>query len=147
MRSVSDSFFVDANVLVYAALKDDSRHDVAKALLKDSSRGTICISPQILTEFYSTITSSKRVTVPYAPMDAVKFIETLLGYEHIRVLPISREVSDRLHALLKTYGVKGPLVFDLQIVATMLVHGVTKILTYNVRDFDKIAGLEVVEPN
>src|ERR1022692_203870 len=147
MKSDSDSFFVDANVLVYAALKDDSRHDVAKALLKDSSRGALYISPQILTEFYSTITSSKRVTVPYAPRDAVMFIETLLGYEHIRVLPISREVSDRLLALLKAYGVKGPLVFDLQIVATMLVHGVTKIFTYNVRDFDRVADLEVVEPN
>lgn len=78
MKSDSDSFFVDANVLVYAALKDDSRHDVAKALLKDSSRGALYISPQILTESYSTITSSKRVTVPYAPMDAVMFIETLL---------------------------------------------------------------------
>ena len=68
------------------------------------------------------------MTVPYAPLDAVQFIETLLGYEHIRVLTMSREVSDSLLALLKTYGVKGPLVFDLQIVATMLVHGVTKIL-------------------
>jgi predicted nucleic acid-binding protein len=54
-----------------------------------------------------------------------------------------------LLALLKTYGVKGPLVFDLQIVATMLVHGVTKIFTYNVRDFavDRFADLEVVEPS
>jgi hypothetical protein len=77
----------------------------------------------------------------------VMFIETLLGYEHIRVLAISDEVSVRLIALLKTHGVKGPLVFDLQIVATMLVHGVTKIFTYNVRDFDGLADLEVVEPN
>ena len=147
MKSDSDSFFVDANVLVYAALKDDSRHDVAKALLKDSSRGALYISPQILTEFYSTITSSKRVTVPYAPMDAVMFIETLLRMRAHSCSTDLPEVSDRLLALLKTYGVKGPLVFDLQIVATMLVHGVTKIFTYNVRDFDRFADLEVVEPS
>ena len=41
MTSDNHSFFVDANVLVYAALKDDSRHDAAKALLKDSSLGTL----------------------------------------------------------------------------------------------------------
>src|ERR1039457_740053 len=57
MTSDNDSFFVDANVLVYAALKDDPRNKAAKAVLKDSSRGTLHISPQILTEFYSTITS------------------------------------------------------------------------------------------
>jgi len=147
MKSDSDSFFVDANVLVYAALKDDSRHEAAKALLKDSSRGTLYLSSQILTEFYSTITSSKRVTVPYAPMDAVEFMETLLGYEHIRVLQISMEVSVRMIALLKSNALKGPLVFDLQIVATMLAHGVTRLFTYNVHDFNRFAGLEVVEPN
>jgi predicted nucleic acid-binding protein len=75
------------------------------------------------------------------------FIETLLGYEHIRVLPISMEVSGRLIALLKSNAVTGPLVFDLQIVATMLAHGVTELFTHNVRDFDRFADLEVVEPN
>jgi hypothetical protein len=31
------------------------------------------ISTQILAEFYSTITSSKRATNPYAPMEAIEF--------------------------------------------------------------------------
>jgi len=29
----------------------------------------------------------------------------------------------------------------------MPTHGVTKLLTYNVRDFDRFASVEVVEPN
>jgi predicted nucleic acid-binding protein len=77
MKSDDASFFVDANVLVYAALKDDSRHEVSKALLKDAGRGALHISSQILAEFYSTVTSPKRVTSPYSPSEAVDFIETL----------------------------------------------------------------------
>src|ERR1035438_4363441 len=38
MTSDNDSFFVDANVLVYAALKDDPRNKAAKALLKAPRR-------------------------------------------------------------------------------------------------------------
>ena len=61
MTSGSGSFFVDANVLVYAAVQDDPRHGVAKALLEDSTRGTIYVSAQIVTEFFSTITNAKRL--------------------------------------------------------------------------------------
>jgi uncharacterized protein len=147
MKNESDSFFVDANVLVYAAVKDDPRNEVAKALLKNPNLGTLHISPQIVTEFYSTITSPKRVTAPYAPLEAVEFIETLLGYEHVVVLSISHDVPGRLLALLKANEVRGPRVFDLQIVATMLTHGVTKLFTYNGNDFRQFSDLEIIEPS
>ena len=146
MESDNDSFFVDANILVYAAVKDDPRNEVAKALLENPSLGTLHISPQILAEFYSTITSPKRVTAPYTPLEAVEFIETLLGYEHVSVLSISQDVPGRLLTLLKVNEVRGPRVFDLQIVATMLVHGVTKLFTYNLDDFERFKDLEIVEP-
>jgi predicted nucleic acid-binding protein len=55
MKNDNDSFFVDANVLVYAAVEGDHRHEVAKALLKNPNLGTLHISPQIVTEFYSTV--------------------------------------------------------------------------------------------
>ena len=126
MTSGDASFFVDANVLVYAALKDDAGHDISKALLKDSSRGPLYLSPQILAEFYSTVTSAKRVTAPYSPAEAIEFIETLLSYEHVVVLPISEDVPMRWISLLKAFEVRGPHVFDLQIAATMLAHGVTR---------------------
>lgn len=139
MTSGDGSFFVDANVLVYAALKDDPRHHVSKALLKDPSRGLLHLSPQILTEFYSTVTNRKRVTTPYSPPEAIEFIETLLTYEPIVILPISQDVPARLISLLRAIEVKGPHVFDLQIAATMLTHGVKKLFTYNETDFKDVA--------
>jgi uncharacterized protein len=125
MTSAEGSYFVDANVLVYAALADDPRHEASKAFLKGDSRGLLHLSPQILTEFYSIVTSSKRVTAPYSPAEAIEFIEALLGYEHVVVLPISPDVPARWMAFLKTVEVRGPHIFDLQIAATMLVNGVT----------------------
>jgi len=147
MKNDNDSFFVDANVLVYAAVKDDQRNRVAKALLKNPSLGTLHISLQIVSEFYSTITSPKRVTVPYAPLEAVEFIETLLGYEHVLLLSISHDVPGRLLALLKANEVRGPRVFDLQIVATMLAHGVRKLFTYIGNDVRQFSDLEIIEPS
>ena len=146
MTSAEGSYFVDANVLVYAALTDDPRHEVSKALLKDDSRGLLHLSPQILTEFYSIVTSPKRVTAPYTPVEAVDFIETLLGYEHVVVLPISPDVPSRWMVLLKSVEVRGPHIFDLQIAATMLVNGVSTLFTYNGTDFKGLADIQILEP-
>jgi hypothetical protein len=57
----------------------------------------------------------------------VKFIEILLAYIHVFMLPISRDVPGRLLTILKASPVRGPYVFDLQTVAMMLAHGVTKL--------------------
>lgn len=146
MKTDRGSFFVDANVLVYAAITDDSRHKAAKDLLMEPG-GTLHISPQIVTEFYSTITSSKRVVAPYPPPEAIEFLEMLLEYEHVSVLPITTDVSVRLLKLLRDRDVKGPHVFDLQIPATMLAHGITRLFTYNGSDFKQIPDLEVLEPS
>lgn len=137
--------FVDTNVLVYASIEDDRRHAACRNLLKNTDI-PLYISPQILAEFYSTITNSKRVTTPYTPSKAIEFIEILLSYEHIVMLPISLGVSQRWLALLKRSGVRGPLVFDLQIAATMMAHGVTTLITFNSDDFKEVVELWTQEP-
>jgi len=115
-------------------------------LLKDAGRGLLHLSSQILAEFYSTVTSPKRVTAPYSPPKAIEFIETLLSYEHVVILPISHDVPSRWIALLKIVEVRGPRIFDLQIAATMLAHGVTKLFTYNGTDFKDLAEIQTAEP-
>jgi predicted nucleic acid-binding protein len=92
------------------------------------------------------VTSPKRVTSPYTSREAVEFIEALLSYEHVIVLPISPDVPSRWMALLKDVEVRGPRIFDLQIAATMFVHGVTKIFTYNGADFEDLRGIQALEP-
>jgi predicted nucleic acid-binding protein len=55
-------------------------------------------------------------------------------------------VPSRWISLLKAAKVTGPRVFDLQIAATMLAHGVTKLFTYNGNDFKDVAEIETAEP-
>ena len=52
-----DGRFVDANILVYAALRDDPRHSICRTFLKNADGGPLHLSQQILAEFYSTVTS------------------------------------------------------------------------------------------
>ena len=141
-----ESAFVDANILVYAALSNDPRYDIAHSLLRHPGQALV-ISPQIIVEFYSTITNTKRVNTPFTPNEAIQFIEVLLSYKHITVVPISADVSVRMVRLLKMNPVKGHKVFDMQIAATMMVHGVTTLYTYNLADFRDVPGVIATEPS
>ncbi|HYW41780.1 MAG TPA: hypothetical protein VE959_02915 [Bryobacteraceae bacterium] len=44
------------------------------------------------------------------------------------------------------HQVKGVQVHDARLAASMYVHGVTQLLTVNVRDFQRFTGLRVVHP-
>jgi predicted nucleic acid-binding protein len=56
------------------------------------------------------------------------------------------EVFERLLSLLATRPVAGRQVHDANLVAAMLEHGISRLLTFNAGDFQRFAGtIEVVE--
>jgi predicted nucleic acid-binding protein len=58
----------------------------------------------------------------------------------------SREAHDLWRGLLVAHDVKGVQVHDARLAARMYVHGVTHLLTVNVRDFQRFPALRVVHP-
>ncbi|WP_045410796.1 PIN domain-containing protein [Thermoanaerobacterium saccharolyticum] len=69
--------FVDTNILVYAHdISAGRKHEIAKKLLKDlwNTRNG-CLSTQVLSEFYVTIT--KKVKRPLSPSQASQIISDL----------------------------------------------------------------------
>jgi predicted nucleic acid-binding protein len=45
------------------------------------------------------------------------------------------------------HGVLGVQVHDARLAASMIVHGVTSILTFNVMDFSRFTGLTALHPS
>jgi predicted nucleic acid-binding protein len=137
---------VDANVLVYAMDADAPQHLASRALLdgaRDSST-TLYVTSQILCEFYSTVTSARRVPNPRTPDDALRAIAGLLKFLH--VLPIPARTVEGWMDLLRRQPVTGGDVFDLQIVATMQANGIQRIYTFNRGDFEAFPELAVSTP-
>lgn len=71
-------------------------------------------------------------------------ISGLLAFLH--VLPIPTRVVEGWVDLLRRRPVTGGDVFDLQLTATMLANGVSRIYTYNRSDFAMFRELEISEP-
>jgi toxin-antitoxin system PIN domain toxin len=139
---------LDTNVLVYAIYEDAPQHAASRRTLERCGRGEqpLAITQQILAEFYSTVTSPRRVTSPYTPNDAIALLRQILAIPNLAVLPVPPDVHERWLTLLEANPVGGRKCFDVQLAAAMLGCGLRRIFTYNTADFTGFSGIEAVLP-
>lgn len=144
----TDRVAVDANVLVYALYRDTAQHAASRALLERGQRGELrlCLTSQVLAEFFSIVTNAKRASDPRASEEAVAAIEAMLAIPGVTILPVPSEVTSHWLEMLSRHPVRGGAVFDLQLIATLAVNGVERICTYNREDFEGFPGLEILTP-
>ena len=142
MTTAPERSFVDANILVYAASPAMPQHQASRALLESAK--PLCASPQVFAEFYSVVTSPRRVTAPLSPEEAGDFIAAVLP--RMEMLAVDEPAVRRWVELAMKHHVSGADVFDLQLIATMLENGVRRIYTYNADDFTSFSELTVETP-
>jgi len=92
----------------------------------------------------AVVTRPQGDVVPMSVPEAAATVSTFS--ELFRVLPSGPTSFERLLDLAVRYDVKGRLIHDANIVATMLEAGVSRILTANPADFRRFADLISIEP-
>ena len=139
---------IDANILVYALLRESEHHAACRTLIEGGTAhdANLCVTSQILAEFFSVVTNPRRVSSPRTPEEASAAIHAVLSLPGLRVLPVPEDAPIRWLQLLIRRPVRGGDIFDLQIVATMLSNDVRRIVTFNRKDFLVFAELEVLTP-
>ena len=78
---------------------------------------------------------------------AVEQASQWLGFFHRRfaLLPDRDELPVRWHDLVKAHGIAGFRAHDARLVAAMQTYGITRLLTFNGKDFAAL-GVTVVDP-
>ena len=133
--------FVDSNVLVYRFRLQSPFHRAATFRMNEL-RGTgyrFCISSQSVRECLAAMTRLGPESIPVSPQHAAAFGSRLLkDFTH---LTDDFGTSEKLLELTAAYSVIGRQVHDACIVATMLTHGVSRLLTHNTGDFARYSQL------
>ncbi|MEN6451191.1 MAG: type II toxin-antitoxin system VapC family toxin [Thermoguttaceae bacterium] len=140
------SWFVDANVFVFAANESSPWHAAALERLGQArSEGiSLVVSPQILREFAA---AASRPAPESSPPPLEPILENVRRIRAACVLFDENATTvDRLIDLLRTVATHGKQVHDANIVATMLAHGCTTLLTHNVADFNRFRSLIQIIP-
>lgn len=139
---------VDTNVFVYAVHKDTEQHTEARQFLEKSqdSGRPLCVTSQVLAEFYAVATRADHVSVPRTPLEVLAAIDQIIAMPNVILLPAPGDLVGRWMQLAQEHPVTGATIFDVQLTATMLGNDVHRIYTYNTADFAWCSELEVLLP-
>ncbi len=139
---------VDTNVLIGAIqtfdlqLRATARRAV-KSLFRQGEQ-LLCF-PQNLVEFWNASTRPANANgLGFSPEQAARYVDRFQTL--LRLLPETPEVFPTWRKLVLEHRVSGIQVHDARIVAAMSVHQVNKILSFDLADFTRYAGITVVHP-
>jgi predicted nucleic acid-binding protein len=131
--------FVDTNILVYAKLAKSPWHSSAVTALRTlTSQGVeLWISRQVLREYLVAMSRPNTLSEDIPTSSLADDVSAFAG--QFRVAEDGPEVTEQLLAHVVAANVRGKQIHDANIVATMRVYGIRRLLTHNVRDFTRFA--------
>jgi predicted nucleic acid-binding protein len=141
------TFLLDTNILARNVQIGHPQHQPAvdAVTLLRSQGHTLCIVPQNLYEFWVICTRpssanglGKTVSEVATEFTNLKALFTLLE-DTPAILPAWEQ-------LVTAHSVLGKNAHDARLVAAMVVHGVTHLLTFNDADFNRFSGITVLTP-
>lgn len=141
------NILVDTNILVRAAEAGHAMHRLAVDSVGEvRRRGEIlCLVPQTIYEFWVVCSRPSAQnglgmssTETHAELSRFKPLFTLLE-DTPAILP-------QWEQLVVQHQIQGKSAHDAHLVAAMMVHGLSRILTFNVGDFKRYQTLTVLEP-
>ncbi|MDP3297039.1 MAG: PIN domain-containing protein [Thermodesulfovibrionia bacterium] len=144
----SEPYFLDSNILIYSVVNGNpQKRLIASEIVKKGLAGSLelYISPQVLLEVFSIITSTKKMQIPLPSSDAKRLIEIIVSSKIKLVYPGEKTLSKLLEFIDKEKPA-GARIFGLYIAATMSEYGVKKIYTENTIDFQGLRGIEPINP-
>ena len=141
------SYLVDTNVLLRSVQPHHPMHtDAVAATVKLKQSGeSLYITPQNLIEFWTVATRPVSANgLGLSVVDAAKELKRLK-----RLFIFQRDNSaiyTRWESLVIQHQVIGKPSHDARLVAAMLAHKLTHILTFNISDFKRFSNITAVDP-
>jgi|SRR5579859_682980 len=140
-------YLIDSNILIRWVQRDDPDYPVVEGALTALARQKeiLCYTSQNLAEFWNACTRpADRNGYGLTPQETDRRVR--LFESKLRLLPGGLPVHQEWRKLLLTYNVSGAQVHDARLVASMLVYGVKRILTFNDKDFTRYKPIEAIHP-
>src|SRR6266403_1669524 len=129
-------YLADTNILLRFLLRNDRAYPAIRQAVRTlKSRGEqIVTTSQNMAEFWNVCTRQSTVRGGLGLSVEATEMRLRLLERHFPVLPDSPTVYERWKGLVLTNKVIGVSVHDARLVAAMIVHDVTHLLTANVQD-------------
>lgn len=143
------NFLVDTNLLVHiAGGPSDAKHALSLESIDrlGLQRNLLFLVPQIIYEFWAVATRDKNSNgLGFSAEETNRFIDRL-GTLDFRLIQGESDVLPNWRELVTRYQVSGKTTHDAHLVASMLSHNVTHLLTFNAKHFQRFQEITVLTP-
>lgn len=141
MGSMTDAILLDTSILVRLANAADNQHSVAaNAVLELHRQGrSLHLTSQVLIEFRSVATRPVNVNGLGLSLIDVDSLAKLFE-SRFSILPETPDIFNAWKVLVSSLGVVGKQVHDARLIAVCQVHGIRKLLTFNVNHFARLGA-------
>jgi predicted nucleic acid-binding protein len=143
------AYLADTNVIARWAIPHDPLFTLARAAVVSLHKQgeTIYVTPQNIAEFWTVAT---RPAPPLANGMGISVAQVVADVQTIEqffpLLPETPAIYPLWRQLVEKHGIIARQVYDARLVAVMLAHGVTHLLTLNPDHFQRYEGITVVHP-
>jgi predicted nucleic acid-binding protein len=141
------SYLADSNILSRLSQKQSPHHAIARrAVISLRKQGEeICLVPQNFIEFWAVatrpiISNGLGLTIDETQYEVRKFKRLFTLYDD------EPNIFAEWENLVANYQVSGKNVHDTRLVAAMIRHKITHLLTFNTKDFKRFNQITVVDP-
>ena len=142
-------YLIDTNVLLGTAHRADARYSIVQAAVHKlwANAHELQTTSQNFAEFWNVSTRpidrNGFGLMPTATDQLLQHIERLFP-----LVSDSPDVYPEWRRLVVEYNISGVQVHDARLVASMIVHDVTQILTFNTKDFIRYEpeGIAAIDP-
>lgn len=140
------AILLDTNILLRIAQPHSAQAPIAERALSalHQRNESLHIASQNLVEFWAVAT--RPVAENGLGMTVEQAMGQLLALKRLFTLLPEAPLQSEWEQLVTTYRVSGKNSHDARLVAAMMVHGTRGILTFNVQDFARYAGILVLDP-
>ena len=143
-----DSCLVDTNVLLRVGSRGDSRYPMASHAIDELKISGVPLfyAHQNIAELWNVMT---RPVVRNGFGLSIREAEAEVHEIETGMQVLAESTAAYLHwrRLLVDHRVRGVQVHDARLVAIMLIHGVTHLLTFNTADFRRFSEIEAIHPS
>ena len=140
---------IDSNILIYAHLPSLSEHVQARqtveAILADPS-ARVLLTVGILAEVVHVVTDSRRFQPALSIHQATALARTYLNRTNVAVMPTEDIDLQNALALMDRYRLGRGRISDTLLAAVLQRHGVVRLLTRNLADFQIFPFLRPENP-
>ncbi len=139
----------DTNTFLRLAEKNNPfRQVVLNTIIKLRSDGEVLYyTPQILSEFWNVCTRPITVRSGLGLTIGQTERKVNLIQKQFELLPDNLSTFYEWRRLVSDHKIIGSKVHDAKLAASMIVHNITYLVTFNTRDFKRFQNFTVIDPN